>query len=136
METTSFYTRNVFNQYSRELVATRTAAHHRHIMNMVSGEESLSPGARRAVMVNRVAREVFANLLVTDSENTLIREVRAALHKEFGEDLEFQYPPGSLELLILRKTPEGFKEVTQFEHTNITSRAWSVTLEIADSYVL
>ena len=137
MEHTSFYTRNVFNQYNKQLVATRTVAHHRRIMNMVSGEEpQLSPAAKRAVMINRVAREVFTNLLVTGSENPMICEVRAALRREFGEDLEFQYPPGSLDLLILRKTAEGLKEVSQYEHADITSRAWSVTLSIVDSYVL
>lgn len=74
----------------------------------MGGEEpDLSADMKRRIMVERVARELFENLLFTGSDTPVALEVRRALNREFGEELFFQYLPGSPGMAVLHDTPRG-----------------------------
>ena len=87
-------------------------------------------------MVERVARELFENLLFTDSDNPMVSEVQQALDREFSEPLSFQYLPGETDLAVMRETGEGPREVNALEKENILERAWKITLAKVDETML
>lgn len=91
---------------------------------------------KRRIMVERVARELFENLLFTGSDTPMVKMVQQALQEAFGEPILFQYPPGSLDLIILREGPAGPVEVTPMEKEVILDKAWQVTLDKVDDTML
>lgn len=137
MNTSSFYVRNMLHQYDRQLVTSRRLARYRQVMELASGEEpELTAEERRKIMVERVARELFENLLFTGSDTPLVRDILQELMKQRSEHLLFKYPPGGLQLTILRETDEGFVEVEPFEKQHILDQAWNITLDIVDDTML
>lgn len=137
MSIASFYVRNMLHQDDRQLVTARRMARYRHALRTTKGEEPTLPEAmKRQIMVNRVARELFENLLFTGSDSLMVQEVQKELVQEFGDSLVFQYPPGSLEMVILRKTPEGMEEVSPRFRVDVLERAWALTLAKVDETML
>ena len=136
MEVPATYTRKVFQQYHKQLLTTRSMAYQDHITRSMSGEEpDISPEAKRGMVVHRIARLIFTNMLAIGSENPLIETVRQKLREEFGEELEFHYPPGSLDLVIYRRGKDGAAPLSKNEQTDVTSRAWQITLKAVDNYM-
>lgn len=130
------YTRKVFQQYHKQLLATRSMAYQDHITRTMSEEEpDISPEAKRGMVVHRIARLVFTNMLAIGSDNPLIQAVQRELRKEFGDNLEFHYPPGSLDLVIYRREKGGAQQLSKNEQTDVTSRAWQITLKAVDNYM-
>lgn len=132
------YTQNMIRQYHNQMLTSRTLAYRQHARKMALGEKpEIQPEVKRRMLVNRVAREVFTNLLTIGCDNPMVREVREALDKEFGQQFEFCYVPGKLDMLIYRRKPDGGAErVSDNEQTDISSRAWQITLRIIDSYMI
>lgn len=137
MSTTSFYIRNMLHQYDRQLVTARRLARYRQALRQASGDEPVvSMEVKRRIMVERVARELFENLLFTGSDTPMVQMVQKALEEAFGEPILFQYPPGSLDLVILREGPNGPTEVSPMEKEVILDRAWQITLDKVDDTML
>ncbi len=132
------YTQNMLRRYHNQMLASRTLAYRQHTRRMALGEKpEIQPEVKRRMLINRVAREVFTNLLTIGSDNPMAREVREALDKEFGQEFEFCYVPGKLDMIIYRRNPDGNAErVTPNEQADISNRAWQITLRIVDSYML
>jgi len=130
------YTLNILRQYKNQMVSSRTLAYRQHALRAARGEEpQISPEAKRQMLVQRVAREVFTNLLAIGSENPVVLEASEALNREFGTELEFCYLPGELEMVIYRKTPSGGTErLSPNEQTEAASRAWKIILKIVDEH--
>ncbi|MEG2140919.1 MAG: DVU0524 family FlgM-associated protein [Bilophila sp.] len=137
MSIASFYVRNMLHQDDRQLVTARRMARYRHALRTSPAEEPAFPeDMKRSIMVNRVARELFENLLFTGSDTPMVQEVHDELIQEFGDSLVFQYPPGSLEMVILRKTPKGMEEVSPPFRVDVLERAWALTLAKVDETML
>ena len=137
MDAPTPYTQNMLRQYQSQMLTSRTLAYRQHVRKMALGEKpEIQPEVKRHMLVTRVAREVFTNLLTIGSDNPMVREVREALDKAFGTELEFCYVPGKLDMIIYRKTPEGSVRVSDNEQTDISNRAWQITLKVVDSYML
>lgn len=137
MSIASFYLRNMLHQYDRQVVTARIAQYRRRSWQQATGEEpTLSPEARRQILVERVARELFENLLFTGSDTPMVKEVQKTLQEEFDDSLVFQYPPNSLEMMILQKTPNGTEEVSPQFRADILDRAWEITLAKVDETML
>lgn len=130
------YTRNMLRQYRNQMVNSRTLAYRQRALRAARGEEpEISPEAKRHMLVQRVAREVFTNLLTIGSENPIIREAREALNREFGTEFEFCYLPGELDMVIYRKNPDGTTErLSPNEQTETADRAWKIILKIVDEH--
>lgn len=138
MDTPSSYTRNMYQQYQKQMLTSRVMAYRQYTRKMASGEEpEITPEVKRGMMVNRVAREIFTNLLVIGSNTPLVNEVREKLRETFGEELQFCYPPGSLEVVIYRKTADGKTvPLNKNEQIDATNRAWHIILKTVDTYMI
>ena len=137
MSSTLFYLRNGLHRYDQFPEAVRRLDCSRRALRQACGEEPEIPEeTKRLIMVERVARELFENLLFTDSDNPMVSEVQQALDREFSEPLSFQYLPGETDLAVMRETGEGPREVNALEKENILERAWKITLAKVDETML
>ena len=135
--TTSFYMRNMLHQYGRQLVTSRRLARYHQVLRARAGvEPEMSPEMRRTIMVERVSKELFENLLFTGSGNAVVEEVRRELAQAFGEAISFRYPPGQLDMTITRDGPSGEIEVSPEEKGRILSQVWSIIRTRVDATML
>ncbi len=137
MTIASFYARNMPRQTADSSVPPRIARRRPPAFPRMGGEgPDLSADMKRRIMVERVARELFENLLFTGSDTPVALEVRRALNREFGEELFFQYLPGSPGMAVLHDTPRGREEVPPATRADVLERAWAITLDKVDETML
>lgn len=138
MNTNSFYIRNMLLHYDRQLVTARRLARYRQALRVAGGEDepSIPADVKRRLMVERVAREIFENLIFAGSDNPIVQEVRQQLDQELGKRFTFTYPPTSLDVQIFRNLPEGKVEVAPAEKGAILDKLWAITLAKVDDTML
>lgn len=137
MDTSSFYMRNMLHQYGRQLVTSRRLARYHQVLRANAGvEPEMSAEMRRRIMVERVSRELFENLLFTGSDNMVVEEVRKELAHTLGEKLSFRYPPGQLDIAITRDGPDGPIEVGPEEKARILAQVWKIIQARVDATML
>jgi hypothetical protein len=133
------YTRQMLHGYSRQLMAAR------HLQTMRAGAglgrapqaQDASPEVRRRIMVERVARELFENLVFTGSDNALVREVRQELSETLGEGIGFYYPPGQPELCLTRTGADGrVASLPPEEKNRILQCLWDIILKKVNATML
>ena len=135
MSIKSFYVRKMLLQYDKQLVADRRIRRHMQLLN-AGQAETLPPEQKRQIMVERVAQEVFENLLFSGSDNPVVQEVKEALQQEMGEKLSFKFPPSRLEFEIYRETEDGPVKIESGEAAHLLDRLWEITLEKVDETML
>ena len=137
MDTGSFYMRNMLHQYGRQLVTSRRLARYHQILRARAGTEpEMSPEMRRSIMVDRVSRELFENLMFTGGDNLVVAEVRRELAQAMGEAVSFCYPPGQLDISISKDGPSGQIEVSPEEKGRILSQVWRIIRDRVDATML
>lgn len=134
----SLHVRKMINTYGRQLASARRLVRFRRALAAagMQDEVSLSKQARRRNMVERVAREIIENLLVTESDNPVVQEIRTRMERELGGKFELTYPPAEPDMKIFRITDQGPVEITGHEKNTIFTRLWHVTLEVVDDTML
>ena len=130
--------RNMLRTYGRQLTRARRLARFRHALALAGAEDevAISKAAKRRSMVERIAREIVENLLVSGSENPVVLEIKKRLDTEFKQKFEFQYPPSELDMRIFRETEQGPGEVSAGEKNRILARLWEITLDKVDDTML
>lgn len=150
MSIPSFYYRNMLLQYDRQLVTARRLAKIRPGMEpgldtrqdvrpgdlLPNQGESLTPEAKRRTMVEHVTRELLDNLLFTGSNNPVVEEVRQELNQQLGGEYTFWYPPGEVDVHIIRETPDGRHELNSKERKEVMAALWDITLAKVDATML
>lgn len=139
MSDKSFYIRNMLLQYDKQLVTSRRLARYKQALKLARGdneEQSVPREVKRKAMVERVAREVMENLLLSGSDNVIVEEIKTQLEQEVGEKLHFKYPPTELDLQIFREGPKGPTEVPPAEKMVIMEKLWQIALENVDRTML
>lgn len=134
----SLQVRKMIRTYGKQLVSARRLARFRRALALAGmrDEVSLSAQARRRHLVERVAREIVENLLVTESDNPVVREIQQRMESEFGEKFELTYPPAEPDMQIFRITDQGPVQVTGNDKHALLTRLWNVTLEVVDDTML
>lgn len=134
----SLQVRKMIDTYGKQLVSARRIARFRRALAAagMQDEVSLSRQAKRRHLVERIAREIIENLLVTESENPVVREIRRRMDDEFGERLELAYPPAEPDMQIFRITDQGPVELRGEEKNNALTRLWKLVLEVVDDTML
>ena len=135
MDTPSLYTRHMLSSYGKQLVTARRLARYRRALRGAE-EPVIPPEVKRRLLVERVAKEIMENLLISGSDNLIVDEIRKRLQKEFGEQLTFTYPPMQLEIQVFREGPHGQEEIAPAEKMNVLDRLWAITLETVDETML
>ncbi|MDY7002038.1 MAG: DVU0524 family FlgM-associated protein [Thermodesulfobacteriota bacterium] len=130
--------RNMLRTYGRQLTRARRLARFRRSLALAGAEDEVafSKEAKRRSLVERVAREIVENLLVSGAENPVVLEIKERLDAEFKQKFEFQYPPSELDMRIFRETEHGPGEVSTGEKNRILTRLWEITLEKVNDTML
>ena len=123
------------NQYKRQLVETRTILFQKKALQMVKGDESSQADARRASVLKRVTREFWTNFVVRGEDTAMLRHLQESLRNEFGQDLQFYYPPGDVQMIILKDGENGPEPVEPGVHASIVNRAWQLARDLVASHM-
>ena len=137
--TKSIYVRNMLQGYDRQLVSARRLARYRRSLQIARGEDlepSIPPEVKRRELVERVAREVVENLIISGSENPMVQSIKDSLQDDLGQRLHFTYPPSDHDVQIFKETPDGTVEVGYQEKGQILHRLWKITLDKVDATML
>ncbi|MBR3665051.1 MAG: hypothetical protein IKN64_10450 [Desulfovibrio sp.] len=124
------------NQYKRQLAETRAVLFQKRAMQMISGDESQQAEARRESVLKRVTREFWTNFVVRGEDTAMLRHLQSKLREEFGQDLQFYYPPGDVQMSILRDKENGPEPVEPHIHAAIVNRAWQLARDLVASHML
>ncbi|MDR1777632.1 MAG: hypothetical protein LBR31_07385 [Desulfovibrio sp.] len=127
--------RHMLMQYQKNLVTSRLMSFHQETLNLMEKEQCRNPEAKRQLVIRRVARDLWTNFTVRGEDTPMLRHLCQRLCCEYGEELRFQHQPGGYELIILRRTDEGFKPVSGSEKIDMVNRAWKIALDVVSSYV-
>ncbi|MBQ7738907.1 MAG: hypothetical protein IJT59_04575 [Desulfovibrionaceae bacterium] len=123
------------DQYKRQLVETRTILFQKRALQMVTGDESSQVDARRAAVLKRVTREFWTNFVVRGEDTAMLRHLQESLRNEFGRDLQFYYPPGDVQMIILKDGENGPEPVEPGLHASIVNRAWQLARDLVASHM-
>lgn len=135
MEPTPFYLRNMLLQYDKQLINARRLV--RYERSLRDNDVPVIPqDIKRKILVERVARELYDNLIFTGSTNPIIDEICADLGKRFGAQFSFHFPPGELDIQIARKTPQGSQEIDEEEKRIVLEALWHITLHKVNETML
>lgn len=128
MDGGSFYTRHMLSQYGRQLVSSRKLIRYQRLLGLREGKDAWpQPEEQRALMVERITREVVDNLIFAGSDNPVVREVRDRLDQEMKGRFIFQYPPGEIDFKIFRQQGAVLEEVSADDKQIIMGRLWDIT---------
>ncbi|AGW13332.1 DVU0524 family FlgM-associated protein [Megalodesulfovibrio gigas] len=134
----SLYVRNMLRGYDRQLVTGRRLARYTRSLHPAGQDEDarMARDLKRRALVERVAREIVENLILSGSENQVVAAIKQQLNEEFGNSLSFTFPPSEQDLLVFAETPNGPREVAPHEKVQILNRMWQITLDIVDETML
>jgi len=124
--------------YGKQLVFSRRLDKLTRSMRLVRGEE-LSPldrEIRRQQMIERVAREILDNLLVTGADIPIVEDIRKDLDQAMGAEFFFEYPFMEQDLQIFRVTQSGPVRLDPGETNRVLSKLWDITLSKVDRTML
>lgn len=133
----SYYMQHMLLQYGRQLTTARRLARHRQAMRLAGVlPPEQSPEERRALMVRRVTSEVVENLLLTGSDNPVVTEVLERLNEALGEEIIFRFPPGELDMLLFRRSPDGEEQLDAEEKGRVMGLLWHIAEEVVNETML
>ncbi|GAB7078984.1 DVU0524 family FlgM-associated protein [Megalodesulfovibrio paquesii] len=134
----SLYMRNMLRGYDRQLVTGRRLARYTRSLHPPGTDEeaNVARELKRRALVERVAREIVENLILSGSDNPLVAQITSQLKQEFGNGLSFAFPPSEQDLQVFFDTPSGPREVAPHEKVQILNRLWQITLDKVDETML
>lgn len=138
MTTNPLHVRTILQTYGKQLVHTRRLNKLMHGMRLAQGEVSspLDREIKRQQMIERVAREILDNLLVTGAENPIVDEIRTELEHTLGAEFIFEHPFMEQNLQIFRNTSSGPVRLENAEANRVLSKLWDITLSKIDRTML
>lgn len=124
--------------YSRQLVTARRLARIHRIMRAgwPDDEARSQKEAKRRMLVERVAREIIDNLLVTGVENAVAGEIKSELERRFGARLVFEFPFMEQDLQIFRQSDGGLTRLSPEEVQDVLGSLWLVALDKVDETMI
>lgn len=138
MTTNPLHMRTMLQTYGKQLVFSRRLNKLMRGMRLAQGEERspLDREIKRQQMIERVAREILDNLLVTGAESPIVDEVRQELEQAFGTEFIFEYPFMEQDLQIFKMTESGPVRLDKGEANSVLSKLWDITLSTVDRTML
>ena len=131
-----FYVRNMLLGYDKQLVTARRLARYHRSLGKGLGDDAEAKEAKRRHLVERVAREIVENLLMSGSESPIVQDIRQNLERDFGHELLFEYPIMEQDLQVFKQTSAGPEEVAPQEKMQIMNHLWKLTLDKVNETML
>ncbi|MBE6440999.1 MAG: hypothetical protein J6N67_03885 [Desulfovibrio sp.] len=123
------------NKYKRQLAETRTTLFQIQALKLLSGDADKNAEARREFILKRVTREFWTNFVVRGEETGMLLKLQSCLREEFGDDLQFFYPPGDTQMIILHEGEHGPEPVAPGRQACIINRAWQIARDLVAEHM-
>jgi len=134
--------KSMVGAYGKQITTARRLARYRKMLRAAGSQDelSISREAKRRDLVHRITAEIIENLLTTESDTPVARELIDQLSEEFGHPLVFAYPPEEQELQIFKLVPgdrgDKAEELGPEEKGAVFERLWRLALEKVDDTML
>lgn len=122
--------------YGKQLTNAKRLARFRQALGTAQPADDVARQAKRRELVERIAREVIENLIVSSTRSPVVDTILRQMEKEFGHAFIFDYPVDGTDVQILRETAQGPLEITGSERNRIMRRLWEITLSKVDDTML
>lgn len=124
--------------YGRQLTSAKRLARFRRALRAAGSEDEveISRRARRKELVEKIAREIIENLIVSNTDNPMVAEIVNDLERQTGTRYLFEYPLDGTDVQILKETANGPLVVTGEERLRTMQRLWDMTVEKVDRTML
>ena len=132
------YRQSGLSKYRRQLAETRSVLYQMEALKLVTsdgGEAEKAAAQRREMVLKRVTREFWTNFVVRGEETTTLKLLQGCLRREFGEDLQFYYPPGDIHMIILHEGENGPEPVSPQMQAAIVNRAWQMARKLVAAHM-
>lgn len=130
---------NMLRVYGHHLDQGRRMARYRMLLqqSMAGGDTvSLSQESKRKQLVEKIAREIMESLMVSESFNPVVEDIKKNVQREFGFPMEFRYPPLATEIQIFQKRGDELQEITGEEKHAIIDKLWRITVNTVNETML
>lgn len=136
MNTSSANVRTMLRTYGKQLTNAKRLARFRQALGTAQPVDDVAKQAKRRELVERIAREVIENLIVSSIQSPVVGAILRQMEQEFGHAFIFDYPVDGTDVQILRETDQGPLEITGSERNRIMRRLWEITLSKVDDTML
>ncbi len=92
-------------------------------------ENSGGKDLRRSILVEKVSKEIYDNLLFINSENELVKDIKQELSQQQNKNYLFKYQAIDKSIQIYEESPQGLQELLSEEKEAILKALWDITLE-------
>lgn len=133
-----FLVKSVARAYDQQHDTGRRIARFKKYVNQGGQGDvvSISTDAKRKQMVEKVTSEIVDNLVGSESNNPVVREIKNQLTSEAGQNLAFRYASDGSGLQILKDTQNGVVELTSKEKDALVTRLREITLDRVNKTML
>jgi len=130
--------RMMLRTYGKQLTSAKRLARFRRALQLSHSQDevTISREAKRRELVERIAREIIENLIVSNTDNPVVGKILHQLEHETGKHYVFEYPLDGTDVQILHDTQTGANEVTGPERQEVMQRLWQITLARVDETML
>ncbi|MUM76043.1 hypothetical protein GKC30_00160 [Pseudodesulfovibrio sp. F-1] len=136
MNTSSANVRTMLRTYGKQLTNAKRLARFRQALGEAKALDGVDRQAKRRELVERIAREVIENLIVSSTPSPVVAAILGQIQEEFGHPFLFEYPVDGTDVIILRSTADGPQEVVGPERNRVMRRLWEITLSKVDDTML
>ncbi len=136
VNTSSANVRTMLRTYGKQLTNAKRLARFRQALGEARPLDEVDRQTKRRELVERIAREVIENLIVSSTPSPVVTAILDQIEGEFGYPFLFEYPVDGTDVIILRNTPGGPQEVTGPERNRVMRRLWEIALSKVDDTML
>ncbi len=124
--------------YGKQLTSAKRLARFRRALQLTRSQDevTISRDAKRRELVERIAKEIIENLIVSNTENPIVHRILGRLESETGKQYMFEYPLDGMDVQIFEDTEKGPNEVIGEERLQVMRHLWDITLDSVDQTML
>lgn len=130
--------RRMLRTYGKQLTSAKRLARFRRALQLTRSQDevTISRDAKRRELVERIAKEIIENLIVSNTENPIVHRILGRLESETGKQYMFEYPLDGMDVQIFEDTEKGPNEVIGEERLQVMRHLWDITLDSVDQTML
>lgn len=148
MTVKSFYVQNMLRKYKKQITSAQLIARAGGSARILQNQDYQDDDAQlsdinrklldknRQRLVERVAREVYENLLFSGSNNPIVEEIKTQLEIDIGFSVLFRHPFPNLSLQIYKESEFGPIKLSGDEKEDVLNKLWAISLDKVNATML
>ncbi len=91
--------------------------------------EKIDLDLKQSILIEKIAKDIYTNLLFTDTDNETVQTIKFALNKKFDAEFNLQYQALTNTVKVQKKTMQGNVDLQGEEKEEVLNILWKITLE-------